>query len=184
MSTSCCPWWTGDTRDNISNYAFTLLPLMFISSTQGQFPLLFRWLCIPKQIGQPLWGSAVPVPSVACTTQNAGRPYIYRERVWDQNWEQSGLLRECLTQVPRMSAVANRLWPSWCTFSCLPWSKNPVADSWWKYTLAGQSGQWYAADIVEEGSQKTSLTEGHTGGISSFRSSLPTLARKWWWLEL
>lgn len=54
---------------------------MSISSIKGQFPLLFRLLCVPKQIGEPLWGPSLPVLSFACITQDPGRFWIYGERV-------------------------------------------------------------------------------------------------------
>lgn len=81
MSTSCYPWWTDDTSGSISSCAFTLMPLMSISSIQGQFPLLFRLLCVSKQMSEPLWVPFIQVLFLACIAQKAGRLRIYRERV-------------------------------------------------------------------------------------------------------
>lgn len=132
MSTSCCPWWTGDTRDNISDCAFTLLPLMSLSSIQGQFPLFFRLLCVPKQIGEPLWGPSMPVLCLAyhATCWEALNLWRKGAKAFGISPEQAGLLRECLTRAPGMPAVANKWSPCQCTFSHLLWSKNVVADPW------------------------------------------------------
>lgn len=173
MSTSCCPWWTDDTSDNISNCAFTFLPLMSISSIEGQFPLLFRLLCVPKQIGEPLWGPSLPVLSLACITQDAGRLWIYGERVLKPLGSELGAGRlaqevinpPCCGQQMAAQSVYILLSSLVKKYCC----RSPT-----KIPLAGPSGQWYAVDIVEGDFQKTSMKEGHTAGISSFCPSLPT----------
>lgn len=82
MSTSRYPWWIDDTSGSISSCAFTLLPLMSISCIQGQFPLLFRLLCVPKQMREPLWDPFIQKSCfLACIAQKVGRLWIYRKRV-------------------------------------------------------------------------------------------------------